>query len=101
MASKALRSDDKVFQAVNYSILTILLVAVLFPLWFLIIASFSDPDAINRGEGRIGKSPDEQKRNSRNGIEAQTVRALPHRHTHRARWYNVRRKPRQFPEDSP
>lgn len=44
------RSGDFVFNLVNYSALSIVLVVVLFPLWFLIMASFSDPDAINRGE---------------------------------------------------
>jgi putative aldouronate transport system permease protein len=47
---QGLRSGDRVFDAVNYSVLGITLLLVLFPLWFVIVASFSDPDAINRGE---------------------------------------------------
>lgn len=41
---------DTAFQVVNYTILGLVLLTVLFPLWFVIIASFSDPEAINRGE---------------------------------------------------
>lgn len=44
------RSGDTLFSAVNYSILGLLLLTVLFPLWFVVVASFSNPDAINRGE---------------------------------------------------
>jgi ABC-type glycerol-3-phosphate transport system permease component len=50
MPARSVRVDDKAFQIANYSILALILVTVLFPLWFVIIASFSNPDAINRGE---------------------------------------------------
>jgi putative aldouronate transport system permease protein len=50
MSTRTIRSGDVVFDTVNHTILIIVLLVVLFPLWFLVIASFSNPDAINRGE---------------------------------------------------
>ena len=47
---QGLGSGDIVFDSANYAVLGLILLAVLFPLWFVIVASFSDPDAINRGE---------------------------------------------------
>ncbi len=41
---------DKVFDVFNYTIMIILLAIVIYPLWFIVIASFSDPNAVNAGE---------------------------------------------------
>ena len=41
---------DYAFDIINYAILGIVLVAVLYPLYFIFIASFSDPDLVNAGE---------------------------------------------------
>ncbi|WP_309122242.1 carbohydrate ABC transporter permease [Paenibacillus sp.] len=41
--------SDRWFDAANYCILTLLLAAVLYPLYFVVIASVSDPDLVNAG----------------------------------------------------
>ena len=41
---------DLLFNAVNYTCVTIATLAVAYPLYFIIVASFSDPFAVNRGE---------------------------------------------------
>ncbi len=41
--------SDRWFDAANYCILTLLLAAVLYPLYFVVIASISDPDLVNAG----------------------------------------------------
>src|SRR5690625_1891460 len=41
---------DKTFDFLNYTILTIILFVVLYPLYLIIISSFSDPLAVNAGE---------------------------------------------------
>lgn len=43
-------SSDKVFDIVNLVIMLLLLCIFVWPLWFVVIASFSDPNAIWRGE---------------------------------------------------
>ncbi len=40
---------DKAFDIINYSLLAGLTVIILYPLYFIVIASFSDPVAINSG----------------------------------------------------
>ena len=40
---------DLLFDIVLYSICTVLLLLVLYPLWFIVIASFSDPSAVAGG----------------------------------------------------
>ena len=40
---------DLVFDVILYSICAIMLVLVLYPLWFIVIASFSDPSAVAGG----------------------------------------------------
>ena len=42
--------SDVVFDIINYSLLTLVLIIVLYPLWFVVIASFSDPLSVLRGE---------------------------------------------------
>lgn len=41
---------DKLFDVVNYTLLGITALCVLYPLYFIVIASFSDPVAINNGQ---------------------------------------------------
>lgn len=41
---------DKVFDIVNYTLVTLFVLVVLYPLYFVLIASVSDPWAVNRGE---------------------------------------------------
>ena len=40
---------DVVFDAILYSICAVLLLMILYPLWFIVIASFSDPSAVAGG----------------------------------------------------
>lgn len=42
--------SNKIFDVVNHLILFILMMIVLYPLYFIVIASFSSPDAVSRGE---------------------------------------------------
>ena len=41
---------DKIFYVINLCVLTLLALIILYPLYFIIIASFSDPDAVLGGE---------------------------------------------------
>jgi putative aldouronate transport system permease protein len=50
LSKNTVRSGDHVFDFINQFLLIVILVITMFPLWFLIMASLSDPDAINRGE---------------------------------------------------
>ncbi len=40
---------DIIFDCMNYTILTIVLLIVFYPLYFIVIASFSDPTSVNNG----------------------------------------------------
>ncbi|SHH87946.1 carbohydrate ABC transporter permease [Clostridium grantii] len=42
--------EDMIFDIIKYVVLTIALLLVMYPLWFVIIASISSPDAINTGQ---------------------------------------------------
>lgn len=42
--------EDKIFDAINITLLSFLLLAVLYPLYFIIIASISNPDRIFAGD---------------------------------------------------
>lgn len=42
--------QDVIFDTVNYIILSLILLCVLYPLYFIVIASFSDPTAVNNGQ---------------------------------------------------
>lgn len=42
--------DDKVFDVVNLSILGVILIALVYPLYFVVISSISDPTLVNSGE---------------------------------------------------
>ena len=41
---------DKIFDVCNVALMIILLVIFIFPLWYVVVASFSDPFAVARGE---------------------------------------------------
>ncbi len=41
---------DKIFNIINYTLLTIILIITFYPLLFVVIASISNPDLINSGE---------------------------------------------------
>lgn len=41
---------DKAFVSTNYVLLTVILLLCLYPLWFVIIASVSNPDLVNAGK---------------------------------------------------
>ena len=43
-------SSNRIFHIVNYTLLFLLAVVVLYPLYFVVIPSFSDPNAIYAGE---------------------------------------------------
>ena len=43
-------ASDRIFNAVNYVFLTVILLAVAYPLYFMAIASFSDPHLVNNGK---------------------------------------------------
>lgn len=43
-------SQDKVFDGVNFVLMLVLLIIFVWPLWFVFIASFSDPVAVNSGQ---------------------------------------------------
>lgn len=42
--------SDKVFDLINYTILTVILIIVLYPLYLILISSFSEPAAVNAGK---------------------------------------------------
>lgn len=44
-----LSRSDRIFEWINYTILTAVLLAVLYPLYFVVIASFSNPTYVNNG----------------------------------------------------
>lgn len=41
---------DRTFDIINYILMGIILILVMYPLYFVIIASFSDPDYVNAGQ---------------------------------------------------
>ena len=45
---------DKIFYVINATILIILALIILYPLYFIVIASFSDPDAVLGGQVVLG-----------------------------------------------
>ncbi len=44
------RGSDRLFDTVNYLFAALLLVIILYPLYFIIISSFSDPSAVSTGK---------------------------------------------------
>ena len=49
MVIKETRSD-KIFNFINYFLLACVFLICLYPLWFIIIASISNPDLVNGGQ---------------------------------------------------
>ena len=47
---KNMRTGDKIFDILNYTLLTIIMVVVLYPVLYIVAASFSDPQAVVSGE---------------------------------------------------
>jgi len=45
-----LSREDKIFDIINYIVLGLISLLVLYPLYFMVIASFSSPEAINSGQ---------------------------------------------------
>ncbi len=45
-----MRGGDKVFEIVNYTLLTLIMIIVLYPVLYILAASFSDPQAVIAGE---------------------------------------------------
>jgi len=50
MAKIAKAKSDKIFDFINYTVLTIILILVLYPLYLILISSFSEPTAVNAGK---------------------------------------------------
>lgn len=42
--------EDRLFDALNYSLVLLLCAIVIYPLYFIIVASFSDPYEVNTGQ---------------------------------------------------
>ena len=51
---------DKVFNFINYVLLTVIFLACLYPLWFIILASVSNPDLVNSGKVWFTSSKDQK-----------------------------------------
>ncbi|NOU75490.1 ABC transporter permease subunit [Paenibacillus sp. LMG 31458] len=49
MKSLKISKGDRIFDIINYSILTIVFIIVLYPLYFIVIASVSNPTLVNNG----------------------------------------------------
>ncbi|MCU6792527.1 carbohydrate ABC transporter permease [Paenibacillus sp. WQ 127069] len=47
---KARSREDRLFDALNYSLVLLLCAIVIYPLYFIIVASFSDPYEVNTGQ---------------------------------------------------
>lgn len=45
-----MRTGDKIFEIVNYTLLTLITIIVLYPVLYIVAASFSDPQAVISGE---------------------------------------------------
>ena len=45
-----MRPEDKIFDIVNYTVLTLILIIVLYPVLYIVAASFSDPQAVISGQ---------------------------------------------------
>ena len=45
--------DDRIFDAVSLTICVIMLILVVYPLWYVIICSFSDPNSVTSGQVTI------------------------------------------------
>jgi putative aldouronate transport system permease protein len=50
MKRERLTGSDLIFNTVLYTLVAVIFVVVAYPMWFIIIASFSDPNAVNGGK---------------------------------------------------
>ena len=50
MAAIRQSKGDRIFDAVNLTLMTLLMLIVLYPLVYILSASISNPDLVNRGE---------------------------------------------------
>ncbi|GIP35476.1 carbohydrate ABC transporter permease [Paenibacillus sp. J2TS4] len=50
MSRIAKAKSDRIFDFVNYTVLTVILLIVLYPLYLILISSFSEPAAVNAGK---------------------------------------------------
>ena len=48
--NKSIRPGDKVFDIVNTLLLIFVFIIILYPLYYIVIASFSDPDLVLTGK---------------------------------------------------
>ena len=48
--NKSIRPGDKVFDIVNTLLLIFIFIIILYPLYYIVIASFSDPDLVLTGK---------------------------------------------------
>lgn len=46
---KGIFGNDRIFTVVNYLIMGLISFSIVYPLYFIVVASFSDPDIVNRG----------------------------------------------------
>ncbi|WP_340023681.1 carbohydrate ABC transporter permease [Paenibacillus sp. FSL K6-1096] len=46
---KGLTLGDKLFHICNYVIMSVIAIVILYPLYFVLLASFTDPDQVNQG----------------------------------------------------
>ena len=42
--------EDRIFNAVIYCCLALVFMSMVYPLWFILIASFSDPNSVYNGK---------------------------------------------------
>ena len=47
--NKSIKPGDKVFDVVNTLLLVVIFIIILYPLYYIVIASFSDPDLVLTG----------------------------------------------------
>ena len=48
--NKSIKAGDKVFDIVNTLLLVFIFLIILYPLYYVVIASFSDPDLVLTGK---------------------------------------------------
>ncbi|SDX71025.1 carbohydrate ABC transporter permease [Paenibacillus sp. CF384] len=46
---KSLSLSDRIFTVMNYTLMAVITLCILYPLYFIVVASFSDPNIVNRG----------------------------------------------------
>ncbi|ACT00493.1 hypothetical protein [Paenibacillus sp. JDR-2] len=46
---KALTINDRLFTIFIYSLMALISISILYPLYFIVVASFTDPNVVNNG----------------------------------------------------